>query len=143
MRSAAWLALVFLAIGPLARADHKQLPELSRRLGIETTNLARGARSVIGTYPTYRQRYAYEHISFFHSVSHRFERIVAGLREDRDHASDVRAAFQRLERDAYLARSTFLDLFYSSSDDHPSLKPLEQMLANSEALVKEIGNNLP
>lgn len=155
-----------MGLQQVAVADHATLERLAREMGTVGTNLYYGARQVIGPRPTYRQRYAFEHVSFFHNSAHRFERVL-GVREEvdaRDHASDIRYAFQQLDYDLYNARKTFPDLFYgvffsnlneqdaisevpSASDivtrDHPQFGKLEGYLRYAESLIPQIRNNLP
>jgi len=156
-----------MGLQQVAIADHATLERLAREMGTTGTNLYYGARQVLGPYPTYKQRYAFEHVSFFHNAAHRFERVV-GAREEstsRDHASDVQYAFRQLDYDLYNARKTFPDLFYgvvfseltsdgselsevaSTSDivtrDHPQFGKLEGYLRYAESLIPQIRNNLP
>ena len=145
MKNIAVIALAFFMAQPAARADHKQLPELSRQLGIQVSQLADGARKVIGFSPSFHQRYAHEHVQFFHASAHRFQDLVSGMQVDRierDHTNEVRLAFRKLNHDASHARETFMDLF-GTLDDHPSMGPLEKTLRNAEFLVRQIGLNLP
>ncbi len=135
----------------MALADHGQLRALSQKLGVEATNLERGARQVVGNFPTYPQRYALEHVMFFHNSAHRLENVVIQGLELDDHAHDTRIieAYQRLERDAIYARRTFPDLFRGTAldtavlDDHPLFGGLEISLQNCESLIRQIFQNLP
>ncbi len=136
----------------MAVADHAQLRTLSRQLSVDATRLVTAAREVIGYYPTYRQRYAYEHVSFLHNSAHRFERIVLTEGPADDHAHDqlIVRAYRQLERDTYYARSTLGDLFACCADsegsgvtDDHSSADLGQMLSSCERLVQDIYRNLP
>jgi len=149
-----------MGLQQVAIADHATLEKLAREMGTTGTNLYYGARQVIGPRPTYRQRYAFEHVSFFHNAAHRFEQVVGarGEVDSRDHASDVNYAFRQLDYDLYNARKTFPDLFYgvffsnlnesaAASDivtrDHPQFGKLEGYLRYAESLLPQIRNNLP
>lgn len=152
MKQLIGLAIALGMAQQMALADHAQLQTLSQQLTIDASRLVNGARQVIGYYPTYRQRYAYEHVAFLHNSAHRFERIVFTEGPADDHAHDqlIVRAYRRLERDAYNARATFRDLFYpyangdepEATDDHPG-NGLEQLLASCERLIQDIYTYLP
>ena len=144
MKKLIGLAIALSALSQMAFADHESLERLSRDLTRNASELYVGARQVIGYYPTYRQRYAFEHISFLHTSAHRFEQLVGGAAAD-DHGSDelIRWAYRRLEHDVYYARRTFNYLFDDFSDDHLAYGRLDQLLRNSEDLVRDIGRVLP
>ena len=148
MKMITGLIVGLMGLSQVSLADHASLQRLAREMGLAGTNLYTNARPVLGPRPTYRQRYAFEHISFFHNSAHRFERVVgARLDMQDDHASDIRYAFRQLESDLYHARQTFLDLFYGErtdmTDDHPSLGNLERYLQYAESLIPQIQYNLP
>lgn len=131
-----------------ALAEHGELRALSRQLSIEASALLEGARAVVGSFPSYRQRYAFEHVSFFHASAHRFEYTVWNEGPGDSHPRDpiIVGAFRRLERDLFNARQTFADLFgpfSDSTDNHPMEAGLFQRLASCERLVQEIFRNLP
>ena len=145
------MVLALSAFSANVQADHGKLRTLSRQLGVEGTRLQQEARRVIGNYPTYRQRYAYEHVTFAHNSSHRFEDIVfnGGMEVSLDdHAHDqlITRAYRQLESDFFNARKTFPDLFglvADVTDDHPTGSPLDKILLNCEAIQREIYKNLP
>ncbi len=161
------LVIVLVNLHQVALADHATLRRLAQEMGQAATNLYTGSQQVMGPYPNYWQRYAYEHISFFHNSAHRFERVlgVRGEVDTRDHASDIRAAFQQLSHDLHHARETFPNLFYgvslssrNGSDDfespeftstnvitrdHPQFGKLEGYLRYAESLIPQIQNQLP
>lgn len=149
MRSLVASLAMFCAFQGAALADHAKLKTLSRDLGVQASRLYYGARDVIGPRPSARQRYAFEHTIFLHRSAHRFESAVGAVRElDRDHVSDVRAAFRRLGHDTSNARETFEDLFYSLRDendrDHATdYKRLNALLTSIEALVQQLAVEIP
>lgn len=142
MRNILGLAIALCALPRLASADHVKLEALSKQTVMAASQLYTDARRVIGNYPTYRQRYAFEHISFLHNSAHRFEGVLHQY-EARDHQHDqlIRRAFQRLEHDAYYARSTFDDLFYGY--DHIDYDHLDRLLTSIEYNIEELGHHLP
>lgn len=123
--------------------DHVQLKQLAARLGAQASRLYDGARRVIGVYPLQSQKYAFEHVSFFHNSAHRFEHVVqSAVVEDleRDHTA-IGTAYRKLEHDVFYARQTFEDLFLDR--DHVVHAQLDALLSDCEALVRQIGNDLP
>lgn len=129
-----------------AFADHAQLESLTNEVAVDTRQLRIAARNVIGYYPTYRQRYAYEHIMFLENAAKRFQSAVQSGADDH---SQITSAYHRLERDAYYARYTFEDLFRYYRDDvtddhsHPNFAPMDNLLRKIEKHIGEISPNLP
>lgn len=150
MKKLMTIMLALGAFGQLALADHARLTALSAELTIETTELVQRARRVVGIYPSYRQRYALEHIRFFRNSALQFERAVYQSESINDHAAMERA-YQRLLNDAFHARQTFRNLYrfnsggcntpvcdLSGSNAHPS-DTLESIMDRAEDLTQEIG----
>lgn len=136
--------VLLLALAPaIALADHSKLKSETDSLVRGSEMLEREARRVVGYYPTYNQRYAYEHIQFLRRSAARFKFALQDL-ESRDHSA-IRRAYFRLERDSFYARDTFEDLFenFQTWDhDHPDFDRLNRILIQIEDRVREVGHHV-
>ena len=150
MNKLSGLFMSVCVVGNLALADHGNLLNLSTELTRDVSELYQGARRVIGPRPTWRQWYAFEHISFLHNSAHRFDNLVKrrNLINDHDHDMKIRRAYRDLEHDVYYARQTFSDLFRrefeGDTNDHSDYLRLDRLLRNCEDLVqRQIPQHLP
>lgn len=141
MKKLLTLAVALCAYSAMASSwDHGKLKTLSAQVTNDSYQLYVGAYQVIGSFPTYRQRYAYEHIQFLYNSAHRFQQAAQGITWD--HAADrVRQAYQKLDHDTLHARQTFNDLF--GSWDHGQYDRLNRLLLSVEGAVSELRFHLP
>lgn len=144
MKKILGLAVALCALPQLATADHQKLEVVAQHVVVSAGQLYNGARRVIGYYPTYHQRYAFEHIGFLYNSARRFQSVLHAARsEARDHDHDqlISQAHRKLEHDAYYARETFDDLFHMR--DHTDYARLNQLLTDIEYSVEEMHHHLP
>ncbi len=139
MRKLLGLAVAIGTLQGVSIADHAQLSGLALELTRDSRALYSGARRVVGWYPTWRQRYALEHISFLSNSAHRLQYTIQQGRAINDHAHDeaIHRAYRRVEHDTRHARETFGDLFrrYSTNDHSADYVYLDRLLSNCERLT--------
>ena len=120
-------------------ADHAQLSGLALQLTRDSGALYSGARRVVGWYPTWRQRYALEHISFLNASSRRLQYTIQQSPAINDHAHDeaIHRAYRKVEYDVLNARETFGDLFrrYPTNDHSADYVYLDRLLSHCENVV--------
>lgn len=143
MKNLLWSALSIYIFASPAFADHATLENLAAQVTQQSHQLEAGAQRVIGTHPTHSQKYAFEHIQFFHRAAHSFKVVLQGRNGDWDHVhtQKIRQAYRKLSHDLYYARQTFNNLFQGW--DHADYLTLNNLLTQIERSVREMHHHLP